>query len=140
MTIRISRRNLSANRFWCFASLASLLALGPTAVALKLSYAGSTAARLAEHLNGPGDTASERVSVAFDQRAQFSSRWTGTFGFSAWDDEVYDGAPKRYPSTVAAQDSRDVRFRDVFVQYQSNHVFLKVGNQQVVWGEAFGYF
>lgn len=138
--IRISVRNHSVSSGLFFASFLTLLFQASPGFALKLSYSGNATARLAEHLNGPGDTASERVSAAFDQRAQFGSRWTGAFGFSAWDDEVYDGAPRRYPGEVAAQDSRDLRFRDLFLQYQSSHFFLKVGNQQVVWGEAFGYF
>ena len=142
---RVSAKRASVNNRSSFATPFILLCLVQlvfqTAHARSsYTYDGDFEAFGAAHLLSPGGPQAERLSLAFEQKATFSKKWSGVIGFSAWDDSVYASAPTRYSQQLASEDSLDVRFREAFIQYKSDNFLLKMGNQQVVWGEAFGNF
>jgi hypothetical protein len=107
---------------------------------LKYGYEGVFDATLAGHLHDPKDLASQRLNFQFEQNASYGSNWKGALGFSAWDETSFATVPARYSGSVIQDDSRDLRLRNTYIQYHSDGFFLRVGNQQVVWGEAFGFF
>jgi hypothetical protein len=107
---------------------------------LSYSYEGSFDATLAEHLYSPQNLASQKLNFQFEQKVNFSPEWKAALGFSAWDEAAYATVPSRYSGPVIQQDSRDLRFRNLYLQYKNDNLFLRLGNQQVVWGEAFGFF
>ncbi len=105
----------------------------------KLNYEGNLKADFAEHTRPPINPAAETLGASFQQNAAYLNNWTAALGFSAWNEFVYKS--ERFSGQQAARDdSHDVRVRNAFVQYHSNRLMLKLGNQQVVWGEAFGFF
>jgi len=132
-----------AGRLSTGVSIGLLISLGSSAWAAskpKYSYEGDFDAQLAEHLHDPKDLASQKLNFQFEQKATFNSQWKGALGLSAWDETSFATVPARYSGDVIRDDSRDLRLRNAFVQYKSDNLFLRVGNQQVVWGEAFGFF
>lgn len=102
-------------------------------------FSGSFEGRAGWHSNAPQNPATDRFTLIATQNADFSSKWSGVLGFRAWGDTVYGAHPDEYPSSLAKQDSAEVRVRDAYLQFKGDHLFLRIGNQQVVWGEAFGF-
>jgi hypothetical protein len=92
--------------------------------------------------------ATQRFELGLLQKADFSETWKGALGLSAWDDSAQlqfadSTSSARPPAETRAEDrseSAEIRLRDAYLQYQSTHFSLRMGNQQVVWGEAFGFF
>lgn len=107
---------------------------------LKYGYEGTFDATIAGHLYAPQDLASQKLNFAFEQNASYGPDWKGVFGFSAWDEGSFATVPARYSGSVVRDDSRDLRIRNAYIQYRNDDFFLRIGNQQVVWGEAFGFF
>jgi hypothetical protein len=126
---------LALQSLWAPASLAARKQSGPF-----ISYEGDFGGDLAGHLHTPQDLASQKLQLSLNQKAVFSPEWRTELGFSAWDETSFATVPSRYTGSVIRDDSRDLRLRNAFVQYKSDLFFLRVGNQQVVWGEAFGFF
>ncbi len=124
----------------CAAVLFSLPSEAEAAVRPKYAYEGTFDATLAGHLHSPQDLASQKLNFQFEQKATFNSQWKAAIGLSAWDETSFATVPQRYSGDVIQDDSRDLRFRNAYVQYRSDNLFLRIGNQQVVWGEAFGFF
>ncbi len=119
----------------------SLISWRATALARpKYELSGELSTRGAVHTLKPNGLASQRFDVLLEQKATFNQQWKGVFGFSAWNESAYAQQPEIYPQSLNIADSQDFRLRDAYLQYQSDHFFLRAGNQQVVWGEAFGYF
>jgi hypothetical protein len=112
----------------------------PSLDKLKYGYEGIFDASLAGHLHAPKDLASQKLNFQFEQNASYGSDWKGALGFSAWNESSFATVPERYSGSVIRDDSRDLRLRNAYVQYHSDSFFLRAGNQQVVWGEAFGFF
>ncbi|MFL5813169.1 MAG: DUF1302 family protein [Bdellovibrionia bacterium] len=112
----------------------------PNLDTLKYGYEGIFDAIIAGHLHAPKDLASQKLNFQFEQNATYGSDWKGALGFSAWDETSFATVSERYSGSVIRDDSRDLRLRNAYVQYHSDGFFLRVGNQQVVWGEAFGFF
>lgn len=138
--IRFSTKRLWRSSFQCLVAAVIFSVVPAAAGAARYSYNGHFSGRFGEHLKSPVDPASERLEMSFTQKAQFSKRWKSAFGFSAWYEGVYASRKDAYPEAVRDLDASDLRFRDVFLEYTASHLSLKVGNQQAVWGEAFGYF
>ena len=118
--------------------LVALFLSGTAQARIGGSYVASVAGRFAEHTRNPVEPASERLDISFLQQLRLGADWRFMAGASAWEDEVYSALPARYPESIRRNDSREVRLRDFYLQYKKGSVTLRLGNQQVVWGEAFG--
>ena len=143
--MRVSAKRASVNNRSSFATHFILIVVLQFAFAAayaraSYTYDGDFEAFGAAHILSPGGPQAERLSVALEQKATFSKKWSGVIGFSAWEDSVYARAPMRYPQELASEDSLDLRLRDAFIQFKTDNFLLKIGSQQVVWGEAFGNF
>ncbi len=75
------------------------------------------------------DPATHRHAVELEQKFQFNKKWSGAFGGRGEYEEVYDPA-----------DQLSLIVRDNYVQFQNGGLRLRAGYQQVVWGEAFGFY
>jgi hypothetical protein len=103
------------------------------------SFAGDFDGRLAEHVHVPRDTASQRLELQFDGKAKWQD-WNAVAGVRGWDEGAYSEDPSRYPVPLIEADTTDLRFRDLYLQHDIGGLMFRFGNQQVIWGEAFGYF
>jgi hypothetical protein len=101
---------------------------------IKYEYEGTFGATFAGHFHDPQDLASQKLDFGFQQNVTFNSHWKGALGISAWNEASFATVPARYTGSVIRDDSRDLRFRNVYLQYRGDNFFLRVGNQQVVWG------
>lgn len=126
------------------AALFSIFLMAPSAsiaasVPLSFFYSGDFSGRLAEHLYQPIDLASQKFTGEMNESVKWNN-WSGNFGLRAWDEGAYASTGIRYPDQVVKNDTSDIRLRDFYLQYKDDGFTLKLGNQQVVWGEAFGFF
>ncbi len=103
------------------------------------SYSGSFYVRGAAHTEGPL-LASNRQNAEFEQRSSVNDQFSFVIGGRAWNETAYAINADRYPTNLLKNDSVEVSLRDVYLQYKTSNWFLRFGNQQVVWGEAFGFF
>ncbi len=94
--------------------------------------------RIAYHLESPRDLASHRHLLELDQKLKYGN-WQAIAGVRAFAEVAY-ASNSRYDSTVAKGESSEVAPNDIYLQYKSPSVIARVGNQQVVWGEAFGFY
>lgn len=104
----------------------------------KYSFEGSFDGRLGQHVGYLDGLSSERFDLRLQQNIVLSPEWSAVVGASGWNESVYDRRPEIYAAEVAHGDSNDLRLRNAFVEYKASHFDLKVGSQQVVWGEAIG--
>ncbi|MCM2278616.1 MAG: hypothetical protein NDJ89_11135 [Oligoflexia bacterium] len=92
------------------------------------------------HLFGQQDLATHRYSAEIEQRMVFPSRWSLVAGGRASVEGAYALNPGRYSGAVVRDESSEFLLRDLYAQLKDGPWVLKVGNQQVVWGETFGFF
>lgn len=116
------------------------LAAGPaSASSLVLDTRMELNSRLAYHLIGQKDLASHKHMLEFDQKAKFND-WQAIAGFRAFAEVAFASNTGRYDSSVAKTESSDLMPNDIYVQYKTPSLLARVGYQQVVWGEAFGFY
>ena len=96
--------------------------------------------RYAQHTQGTPDTASHRHSVEFTQKAEWNSTYSFVISGRADVESAYASTPTRYSGDVVKKDSQSFFLRDNYFQYSKGPIRLKLGYQQVVWGEAFGFY
>ncbi|MGZ3722857.1 MAG: DUF1302 family protein [Bdellovibrionales bacterium] len=105
---------------------------------VKANFTGAGSARFAEHIVTPVTPASERLDLNAIQKLSFTPEWSAVIGGKAFFEGVYQNA--EYSNSLRNQDSQEFRFQDVYLQFKGDNWIVRLGNQQVVWGEAFGGF
>lgn len=103
------------------------------------SFQGGFSGSFARHTLSPTDPASQRFDFNLEQKFEYGA-FKGALGGSFWNESVYVTDTDRYPERLAREDSAEARLRNAYLQYEGSNYFLRLGNQQVVWGEAFGFF
>ena len=106
---------------------------------ISTNYQVTIESRLAYHAFNPRDLASHRHTLNADQNFEFSKEWTASAGFRAYAEGAFASNP-RFGESVRLRESYQLSLRDFYTQYRWRSGLLKVGNQQVVWGEAFGFY
>jgi len=116
----------------------ALLHVANSAGATTYSFTGYAAGRYAHHLQPsvPGP-ASERVDFDLQQKIVTNSRWTFVIGGHAFYENIYRSPGNHYPSSIRLLDSAELRLQDTYAQYKFEGTMIRLGNQQVVWGETF---
>jgi len=108
-----------------------------TAQPLRLS--GSFREQSAFRLNAPRQMTQLR-SVAY---LAGTGAWSDNFSYKAsgwlWYDAVYD-LTRHYPQAVEDDQKIDGQIRDTYIDYSHENWDVRVGKQQIVWGEAVGSF
>ncbi len=120
------------------AAFVTASATGSSASRLTFDTRMELNSRLAYHLVTPHDLASHRHWLEFDQKAKWGD-WSAIAGLRAFAEVAY-ASNSRYEMTVAKTESSEIVPNDIYVQYKSPSFVARVGNQQVVWGEAFGFY
>lgn len=91
----------------------------------------------AERIVKPMTPVSARGFVSADLNAEITSSWAARLGAQAWTEGLQQ---PDFHADSKSSDRSDLRLQDVFLEGASDHFILRLGNQQVVWGETFGHF
>jgi len=102
-------------------------------------FSGTFDLEYAEHTTSPIDPASEHAQVDLVQKAEWNPHWTGILSGRGWVENIC-GNSGYCPAQVRKDDGYDIRFQDTYLQFKNDDWIVRVGNQQVVWGETFGTF
>lgn len=97
------------------------------------------AEEVAYRLHHPGDVSKLRTTGWLDAKYAFSESATLRLGARAWYDAVFD-ATDRYPANVERDQKTDVSLREAVLAVSSGDFDVRVGRQQIVWGEAISTF
>lgn len=104
------------------------------------SYKITAESRLAYHALTPRDLASHRHILDAEQTLTFDPDWQAVVGLRAYADGAFSVNDGRYGPQVRHDESSELRLRDFYLQAKTRSLLVKLGNQQVVWGEAFGFY
>ena len=112
-------------------TVASNIALAKSKYGYNLAFD----ARYANHLLASQEQSSHRLSFAFAQNYQ-SESWSTVLAAQTNSESAFAANPSRYSSEASRLNSSQFVLRDLYLQYFSGPWFVRLGNQQVVWGEA----
>ncbi len=104
------------------------------------SYKITAESRLAYHALAPRDLASHRHILDAEQTLNFDPNWLAVVGLRGYAEGAFAVNDSRYGAQVRKDESADLRLRDFYLQGKGRSWNVKIGNQQVVWGEAFGFY
>ncbi|MBI2206744.1 MAG: DUF1302 family protein [Candidatus Rokubacteria bacterium] len=100
---------------------------------------GRVAEDFAYRLHDPGDVAKIRSTGWLDGKYTFSESVNVRAAARGWYDAVFE-ATDRYPANVERDEKTDVSLREAVLSVSRGDVDVRVGRQQIVWGEAIGTF
>ena len=128
----------------CFASVTVAAAEEPERRAVPgwlepLRLRGRVAEELAYRLHDPGDVSKLRTTGWLDAKYTFSEHASLRVGTRAWYDAVFD-ATDRYPANVERDQKTELDLREAVLAAAAGDLDVRVGRQQIVWGEAIGTF
>lgn len=106
---------------------AAISCISLSSFALDYRFEGNS--RLGYHLVSPIDLSSHRYGMEADLSHKFGRYWAAALGAKGY----AEGNHSRYQSD-------EILLKDAYVQYKFGPFTARVGNQQVVWGEAFGFY
>ncbi len=122
------------------AFLLVFLSFHPKAIAkVDLGYSLKFTTRAAMHLNRSPDLAMHRYTLEAEQNLKFSESWQAVLGARTYADSAFS-MNERYNAPVRTIESQEFAPRDIYLQYKGHGLQFRLGNQQVVWGESFGFF
>jgi hypothetical protein len=100
---------------------------------------GRLAEDVAYRLHDPGDIAKIRTTGWLDGKYTFSEAVSVRGAARAWYDAVFE-ATDRYPANVERDEKTDISLREAVLSLSRGDVDVRLGRQQIVWGEAIGTF
>ena len=80
-----------------------------------------------------------RQFVKAETKFTFNDHLKMKLGGRAWYDAVYD-VTDQYPPDVGDSLRKEITIRDAYLDISAPKVNIRLGNQQIVWGEALGQF
>ena len=104
-----------------------------------LRLRGRVAEEFAYRLHDPGDVSKLRTTGWLDAKYAFSEGVSLRIGTRAWYDAVFD-ATDRYPANVERDQKTELDLREAVLQAAARDFDVRIGRQQVVWGEAISTF
>jgi Protein of unknown function (DUF1302) len=104
-----------------------------------LRVRGRVAEDVAYRLHDPGDIAKLRTTGWLDGKYTFSEAASLRVAARAWYDAAVD-ATGRYPANVARDQRTELDLREALLSASSGAFDVRLGRQQIVWGEAIGTF
>jgi hypothetical protein len=96
--------------------------------------------RVAYHAFAPTDLASVRQTIEAEQEIKYKKNWSAVIGGRAYAEGAFATNDGRYNAPVRKNESLDLIPGEIYLQYREGPFRLRVGNQNVVWGEAFGAY
>ena len=104
-----------------------------------LRVRGRLAEEFAYRLHDPGDVSKLRTTGWLNGKYTFSERVNLRVATRAWYDAAFD-ATDRYPANVERDEQTDIDLREALVSVSQGDLDIRLGRQQIVWGEAIGTF
>lgn len=130
-----SPKNLFGRTLILICLLASPLLVAKVRGNYRAYYRG----RVALHTQDPQDVAMNRHSLELASTIDWNSEWSTAAGVRGYADAAF-GANDRYENQVENLESQELLIRDLYLQYKRRRLRIRAGYQQLVWGEAFGFF
>src|SRR6266852_1035103 len=104
-----------------------------------LRVRGRLAEEFAYRLHDPGDVSKLRTTGWLEGKYTFSDAVSLRLATRAWYDAVFD-ATDRYPANVERDQKTDLELREAVLSLSRGDLDLRLGRQQIVWGEAISTF
>ena len=104
-----------------------------------LRLRGRVAEEFAYRLHDPGDASKLRTTGWFDGKYTFSEAAVLRVAARAWYDAVFD-ATSRYPPAVERDQKTEIDVREALLSLSRGDLDVRLGRQQIVWGEAISTF
>jgi len=104
-----------------------------------LRVRGRAAEEFAYRLHDPGDVSKLKTLGWLEGKYTLSEAVALRAAVRGWHDAVFD-ATDRYPANVERDQKTDVSLREALLTAGSGDFDVRVGRQQIVWGEAIGTF
>jgi hypothetical protein len=105
----------------------------------RLRWRGRLAEDVAYRLHDPGDVSKLRTTGWLDARYAFTESVALRVGTRAWYDAVFQ-ATDRYPANVERDQETDLSLREALLTVSHGDLDVRLGRQQIVWGEAISTF
>src|SRR5919197_623085 len=105
----------------------------------KLRVLGLVAEDVAYRLHEPVDFSKLRTTGWLDGKYTFSEAVTLRAAARAWYDAVFD-VTDRYPANVERDQKTELSLREAVLAVSSGNLDVRLGRQQIVWGEAISTF
>lgn len=104
-----------------------------------LGYTLRFTSRAGIHLTNAADLAINRHTLEVEQTIKAWNSWSAVVGGRVYADSAFS-MNDRYNAPVRGIESQEFAPRDLYLQYKGHGIQFRLGNQQVVWGESFGFF
>lgn len=104
-----------------------------------LRIRGRVAEEFAYRLHDPGDVSKLRTTGWLDARYKLSEAASLRVATRGWYDAAFD-ATDRYPTNVERDQKTELSLREALLTLSGGDVEVRVGRQQIVWGEAISTF
>jgi len=105
----------------------------------KFRYSGELRQETALRFSAPAGFSKIRQFAKLELRFKFNEHLTLKLGGRGWYDAAYD-IGDHYPQDVRDQMRTNLELRDAYLDINTEKVSIRLGHQQIVWGEALGQF
>src|SRR5882724_10282993 len=133
------RRVLAAALLLALAAPAGADEAEPPAWAKALRLRGRLAEEFAYRLHDPGDVSKLKTLGWLDGKYAFSESVAVRAAVRGWYDAVFE-ATDRYPANVERDQKTDLSLREALLIVGLGDLDVRLGRQQIVWGEAISTF
>ena len=106
---------------------------------LNLQTHGSLKNETAARIRTPKEFTKLRNQLILAESGKLSENTTFKVSGRFWYDAVYDGTDN-YPANVESDQEYLYELRDTYLDYSNGPFDVRLGKQQIVWGEAVGLF
>src|SRR4030095_10193199 len=103
------------------------------------SYSGELRQETAFRVRGDSNFSKIRQFAKADVKFKFYDWMSMKLGGRAWYDAVYD-LTDQYPSEVNDNMRKELSLRDAYLDFSFKKGGVRIGHQQIVWGESIGQF
>src|SRR4030095_2580152 len=103
------------------------------------SYSGELRQETAFRVRGASNFSKIRQFAKADVKFKFYDWMSMKLGGRAWYDAVYD-LTDQYPSEVNDNMRKELSLRDAYLDFSFKKGGVRIGHQQIVWGESIGQF
>ena len=104
-----------------------------------LRVRGRLAEEFAYRLHDPGDESKLKTLGWLEAKYAFNESLSLRVATRAWYDAVFD-VTDRYPSNVRRDQQTELSLREAVLAFSHGDFDVRIGRQQIVWGEAIGTF
>lgn len=105
----------------------------------KFDFRGVLRQETAFRVGSPKDFSKIKQYVELNFKFLFNDTIHLKFGGRAWYDAIYD-LTDQFPSDVDNQMKKEVALRDAYIDIYAKNVQIRLGHQQIVWGDALALF